>query len=299
MAVVDRAFGAGPGWTRSSPGRRHALFLSAALAVLVVTAAGLTFFGDFLVGPPVMNGSARGTALMMVLVGAPALVVSGQRTLRGSSRSVFVWAGMSMYLTYNSFMLLTATPINRLFLLYVAAFGLAVATMIAIARSVDVADLAHHCDSRLPVRGIAVYLGVTVTLNAAAWLGRIIPATVSDTMPHLVEGMGIATVPTYVQDLAFWLPLLALGAWLLWRRHPWGYLICGAGLAFWAVEAATVAVDQWFGHDADPLSDVASASVVVPFAVLAAITTAALWSFLRHVTGATDPATPSRLDRQL
>ena len=29
-----------------------------------------------------------------------------------------------MFLTYNSFMLLTATPINRLFLLYVAAFGL-------------------------------------------------------------------------------------------------------------------------------------------------------------------------------
>ena len=287
MAVVGRTLGAEP-----AAATRLALHLSGVLAVVVFAAAGLTFFGDFLVGPPVMNGSAHGTVLLMFLLGAPGLVVSGQLTLRGSTKSVFVWAGMSMFLTYNSFLLLAATPINRLFLLYVATFGLALATMIAIARSVDVSNLAHHCDSRMPVRAIAVYLGATVALNALAWLGRIIPATVNDTAPDLVAGMGIATVPTYVQDLAFWLPLIALGAWLLWHRQAWGYLISGAALAFWVLEAATVAVDQWFGHRADPLSDVASDSVVLPFAVLAAISAAVLWSFLHHVSDAPDPATP-------
>jgi len=95
--------------------------------------------------------------------------------------------------------------------------------------------------------------------------------------------MGISTVPTYVQDLAFWLPLLSVGAFLLWHRRPWGFLIAGAGLAFWALEAVAVAVDQWFGHRADPGSDVVSSAVVAPFAVLAIVGAVVLWSFLRHV----------------
>ncbi len=263
--------------------------LSDTLAVLVLAAGCLTFFGDFLVGPPVMNGSARGTALLMFLVGAPTLLLAGHRASNGSVRWFLVWAGMSMFLTYNTFMLLTATPANRLFLLYVAAFGAALATMTAIARSVDVADVTARVDEAMPARPIAVYLGAVVVLNALAWLGRIVPATVGDRVPDLADGMGIATVPTYVQDLSFWLPLIGLGAWLLWQRRGWGYVISGAALAFWTLEAVTVAVDQWLGHRADPVSDIASDAVVVPFAVLAVIGAVALWSFLGHVSERREP----------
>jgi hypothetical protein len=91
-------------------------------------------------------------------------------------------------------------------------------------------------------------------------------------------------VPTYLQDLAFWLPLVGLGAWLLWRRRDWGYVISGAALAFWTLEAVTVAVDQWFGHRADPASDVASDVMVLPFGALAVIGAVVLWSFLSHVS---------------
>ena len=142
----------------------------------------------------------------------------------------------------------------------------------------------------MPIRPISVYLGATVALNVLAWLGRVVPAIVSDRVPDLVDGMGIATVPTYLQDLAFWLPLIAVGAWQLWHRRPWGYAISGATLAFWTLEAATVAVDQWFGHRADPLSDIASDVVVIPFAVLAAITAVVFWSFLRQVAEDPDSA---------
>jgi hypothetical protein len=265
--------------------------LSNSLAMAAFAAGFVTYaFGGLLVGPPVMNGSARGTALMMFLVGAPALFVSGRRAVGGSTRAQFVWAGMAMFLTYNSFLLLTATPLNRLFLLYVATFGLAVATAIGVAAWTDVDDVARGCGRTLPARPIAGYLGAIVALNAVAWLGRIVPATIDNTMPELLDGMGISTVPTYLQDLAFWLPLLAIGAWLLWHRRPWGYLLAGAGLAFWTVEAATVAVDQWFGHRADPTSAVASSAMVIPFAVLAVTGAAALWFFLRHVDTPPEPA---------
>ena len=285
MAIDERTLTA-PQDTTS----RGAVHLSTALALVAFAAGCLTFFGGFLIGPEVMQGSARGTALMMFLVAAPALVLASQRTLHGSTRWLFVWGGMAMFLLYNSFMLLTATPMNRLFLLYVAAFGLAVATVIAVARSVDADAVARRCGPAMPIRPISVYLGATVALNVLAWLGRVVPAIVSDRVPDLVDGMGIATVPTYLQDLAFWLPLIAVGAWQLWHRRPWGYVISGATLAFWTLEAATVAVDQWFGHRADPLSDIASDVVVIPFAVLAAITAVVFWSFLRQVAEDPDSA---------
>ena len=44
-----------------------------------------------------------------------------------------------------------------------------------------------------------------------------------------------------------------------------------------------MAVDQWFGHRADPASPVASDAVVVPFLVLTALGLAVLALFLRHV----------------
>ncbi|HET8614331.1 MAG TPA: hypothetical protein VFL94_02315 [Actinomycetales bacterium] len=261
-----------------------AVRLSMTLSVVAAVAAFLTFAVDgILVGPAVMNGSARGTALVMLVVGVPVLVVAARLAHRGSDRARFVWAGMAMYLTYNAFMLLAGTPINRLFLLYVATLGLAVATTAAIARSSDVDVIVQRIDPTLPARRIAGYLGAIVVLNALAWLARVVPATVDDRMSDLVDGMGLATVPTYLQDLSFWLPLLGFGSWLLWHRRVWGYAIGGAGLAFWALEAVTVAVDQWFGHRADPTSAVASDAVVIPFAILAVVGTAVLWSFLRHV----------------
>jgi len=263
---------------------RSPLALSVAAGLVALVSGALTYFGDFLVGPPVMNGSARGTALVMFAVAVPLLLLAGRWAAAGSTRALFGWAGMAMFLAYNSFMLLTGTPINRLFLLYVAGFGLALATMIAIGRSIDAEEVSHRLDPALPHRPIAVYLGAIVVLNAIAWLARIVPATVNDRVPDLVDGMGIATVPTYLQDLAFWLPLIALGAWLLWRRRPWGVVISGAALAFWTLEAVAVAVDQWFGHRADPVSDVASDAVVVPFLIVAVIGATALWSFLRHVS---------------
>ena len=51
-------------------------------------------------------------------------------------------------------------------------------------------------------------------------------------------------VPTSVQDLSFWLPLLLVAAVWLWHRRPWGFLLAGAGLVYWVLEGVTVATDQ-------------------------------------------------------
>jgi hypothetical protein len=97
------------------------------------------------------------------------------------------------------------------------------------------------------------------------------------------------TGPVQILDFAFTLPLMTAAAVLLLRRRPWGYLLTGALLIMLAIETASIGVDQWMGHAADPTSPAASAAMTPVFAVLTAIGVAALVLFLRREQEATPP----------
>src|SRR6202158_900107 len=84
---------------------RSAYWLSGALALVTALAAATTFFiPGVLRGPAVMNGSARGTALGILLVGVPALLIAMWSTAKGSTRALIVWLGVIAYLSYNAVM---------------------------------------------------------------------------------------------------------------------------------------------------------------------------------------------------
>ncbi len=203
--------------------------LSAALAVTAVSAALPTVLLDgVLHGPPGMNGSARGTALVMIVLGVPMLLAGQAGTRRGWSPALPVWLGAVSNLLYNGFMLLFATPFNRLFLLYVATFLLALWSLVAVLRVVDIPALGARVAPGVPRRAIAVFVWVLVALNAAAWLKGIVPGMGQGADPAFLVGTGLTTFPTYVQDLAVWLPLLAVAAYWLWRGLARG--LPGGGL---------------------------------------------------------------------
>src|ERR1700726_1974278 len=82
-------------------------WLSGALAVAATVAGVATFFvPNLLRGPAVMNGSARGTALVIFAVAVPTLTIAMLATSRGSLRGLIVWLGAAAYLLYNSLVLL-------------------------------------------------------------------------------------------------------------------------------------------------------------------------------------------------
>jgi hypothetical protein len=254
--------------------------LSAALVVVAAVAAAFTAFGPgILTGPAVMNGSARGTALVTLFVGVPALIAGLIAASRGWGRAPLLWLGSLAFLTYNAFMFLAGTPFNHLFLVYEAMFGLAIWSIVALLRRVDVEGLAKGLRPIVPARAVAVYSWVIIGLNAVLWLNGAVSAVLSSDPSTITAGMGVAMVPTYFQDLAFWIPLSIVGAAWLWRRHPWGYLVSGALLTYSVIEAISVAVDQWMGSAADPSSTVASASVTPIFAALAVIGLVPLYFF--------------------
>ncbi|GCD89077.1 hypothetical protein [Nocardioides sp. LS1] len=237
-------------------------------AVTLVASAGTVLLPDVLSGPAAMIGSARGTALVILVVGLPLLAASAMAAARGSRRGEIVVTGVTAYLLYNAVMFVLATPFNGFFLLYEAMLGLAILSLVTGSLRVW-----RRAPERVvtPARWVAVYIWVVAALNAAAWLAKVLPALAGSHPTDLLDGTGLTTNPVFVQDLAFWLPVMFwLGAGV-WRADPRRWALAAAGSVFWVVEALGVAIDQAWGHAADPASSVASDALVPVFLVLALV----------------------------
>ena len=264
---------------------RAGFIVSGLLAVASGVAAAATFFiPGVLRGTAVMNGSGRGTALVMMVLGIPVLLAAMYLAARGSLRARIVWLGVTGYFAYNGVMFVLATPFNQLYLLYEAMIGLSVWTGVLVVRMIDLDSLRSEFSVRFPRRAIAAYQLAIAGLNAAVWLAGAIPSVLSTASPaKVLAGTGVATVPTYDQDLAFWIPLMFVASIWMWRRIEWGRLLVGGLLAMGVIEAVGVAVDQWMGSAADPSSTVASAAMTPVFAALAVIGLVPLFFYMRNL----------------
>jgi len=291
-AIAERrGRSAGPAGEAGRPVLRRggaAYRLSGLLAVTAAANGLLTFLvPGVLHGTTVMNGSARGTALAVLLLGVPVLAVSMALARAGSPRAVLCWLGAVGFVLYNSVLFVFATPFNQLFLLDVAMLALAAWSAGVLLWQTDVAGLGQSFTGRAPARGVAIYVWVIVTLNALVWLRGIVPALTGDGQAAFLRGTGLPTNPVYVQDLALWLPLIAVAAAWLWRRRAWGYVVIGATLVMWIMESAGLAVDQWYGHAADPASPVASAALTPALGLLALIGLIPVYYMFRSLPGRT------------
>jgi len=221
---------------------------------VAVLAGGWTFADPGLLhGPEAMQGSARGTALVLVVVAVPTLLVSLAMASRGVASALLVALGALLYVVYNAVLFLFLTPFNAAFLLYEAMLGLALWSVGYLGATRQVWTLGEDVAERAPVRAVAVYVWVVAALNAAAWLAAVIPSLRPYPTPML-RGTGVQTNAIYVQDLAVWLPLATVAALWLWRRLARGAVVVAAVLVLWVIESVSVAVDQWFGAQADPTS---------------------------------------------
>jgi len=255
-------------------------------ASIAVLAAVWTFADPGLLhGPEAMQGSARGTALVLGAVAVPVLLASLWKASRGSGSALLLWAGALLYVVYNAVLFLFLTPFNAAFLVYVALLGFALWSLGYLAATDELWRVGQAIADRAPVRGIVIYVWVIAGLNTAAWLAMVIPSLGPYPTPMLA-GTGVQTNAIYVQDLAVWLPLAAVAALWLRRREARGAVVVAAVLGLWVIEGVSVAVDQWFGAHADPSSEVVSLTLVAPFLTLAAVGLVPLWLLLRTPTPA-------------
>src|SRR3954449_3881762 len=110
-----------------------ALRLSVPLGLAAsVAAVGSLCFPSLLSGAAVTVGNLRGTALVVLVVALPLLTAGVLMTRGGSVRGLVLWLGAVAYLSYQGLMFGCGTPINALFLPYVALLGLGLWSMVVL-----------------------------------------------------------------------------------------------------------------------------------------------------------------------
>lgn len=160
--------------------------------------------------------------LITLIIGLPLLVISAILAFRGSLRGRLLLTGTLGFFFYTYMSMSMLTAYNNLFLVYVALFGLSFYAFILSLLSFDLEDLPRHFSEKLPRGWMAALMFLVGAFLSLAWLGRIIPPLLNNTIP-LLEGT--TTLVIQAMDLVLIVPMAILGGILLLKRSPWGYLI--------------------------------------------------------------------------
>ncbi len=153
----------------------------------------------------------------------PLLIVALAMFQKGTLKGKLLLPGTLGYFLYTYASYAFGVAFNVLFLLYVALLGLSLFAFILALMTVDVHSLPQHFSSRLPRRGIAVFLFALGGFLLVLWLGGIVPALVTGQPPLNLESY--TSLYIQVLDLALVVPAAFLAGVLLWNRRPWGYLL--------------------------------------------------------------------------
>jgi hypothetical protein len=201
------------------------LILAGILAVLMlVTAFAGTFFptiySDFT--HPQRVAESQGQDVVTLFIALPLLLVAVRLTRRGDARGPLFWVGALGYTLYVYLIYAYGGLYNIFFPLYVAIMGLCIFSIIGVLNGVDAEAVHARVKATAPRRFVAAYFIGTVLLLTFIWGTAVVNAIVTKTPD---EGTLI-----YVTDLAFVLPVFALGGVWLWQRQPWGDLLAGVML---------------------------------------------------------------------
>ena len=266
--------------------------LSGALAVAAAASAAFSFFlPSVLTGAAVGNGNLRGTALVVLLLGVPTLVTAMVATSRGATRWLVGWLGTLGYLLYQAVLFCFATPLNSLFLCYVAYLGLAAWSIVTLLLAVDLRAFGSQVSARMPARFVAGFALALAAINAAAWLSAIVPALLRSRPGIVDEGYGTADQPRLCAGPGDLAAAAHDRRGRVLAPRAWGLLVTGAMLVMFTLEGIGVATDQWFGSRADPFSPAASMSMVPAFAALAVVTGTVLALYLHNIDRRRDAST--------
>jgi hypothetical protein len=263
------------------------------VVVLVLTAVasgvGLFVDGFYHRDAAVLLPQSFGQDLLTLVVAVPVLAIALWYASRGSRRAYVVWLGTLGYVVYTYATYAIIAQFNELFLVYVATFGLSLATFVGGLSRVDAADLKRAFGDR-SVRPYVAYLLLVAVLVGPLWLSEVLTATLANTVPSSIAGTGLPTNVVHVLDLGVVLPAFVLSAYLLARREPWGYALTGVLLVKGATLGLAILSMAGFMLRAGA---VVPLPMLVVFGLLSALGLLAVAGFVR----ALGPDRPAARDR--
>ncbi len=222
-----------------------------------------------------MVREARAADLVTLAAAVPALGLGLWRARSGSARGRLIAIGALGYLSYSYAIYAFSVVINPLTPVHIAILGLATWSFVLAVFGLDHATVDGATRIRLPRRTAGGFLIVVVVLFVLTWLGQIMTAITTGTLPASVSDLNLPTNAVYALDLAFALPLLAIaGAWLI-RRERRGPASALAALGFTVLMGSSVvaifAIDAAAGIAIEPVPVVIFGLVTMIAAALAGL----------------------------
>ncbi len=175
-------------------------------------------------------GYRAGDAVTLIWA-VPLLAISIWLYRRASLRGGLLLAGTLAYFIYTYGSLAVGAAYNNLFLVYLALFSASLYGMVLSFMSIEANALPARISTRLPHRGIGIFLIISGSVLVVIWLVlSIIPALLEGKAPP--EVASYTTMITFVIDMAIVAPALILSGILILRRAPIGYLLAPVMLIF-------------------------------------------------------------------
>ena len=248
-------------------GQPLSLWYSVVLGTVLVVATlyGLLAEDAYRVADEVV-AQGRGQDLL-TLATIPVLLLTARAALAGSLRAHLAWCGLMTYVAYSYAVYAFGVPYNDVFLLYVAAFGMATFGLLDGLLRIRV-DLVAPAFERAPRRGTAYLLLTTGCVFALLWLSDIMQAFPGG-LPETRLAYDLPN-PVYVLDLALVIPLVVAAGLLLLQGLPAGPVLAAVllcKLLTLSLAVLSMLVFMVAGGDAPSADDMVVSSL---FAVLAA-----------------------------
>lgn len=170
-----------------------------------------------------MAVQARAQDVVTLCLGIPLLLFSLNLARKNSLKGRLLLTGTLGYFLYTYAVYTFVAMYNPFFLLFVALMSLSLFAFVLAMMSFDLNVLADSFSIKLPVIFISGVLGFLSVVVGLMWLGRIIPPLFNG-KPTL----GLEHYTTMVIqgiDLGIVIPVSVLGALLLIKRKPFGFLL--------------------------------------------------------------------------
>ena len=200
--------------------------LSILIAVLMaITSSGGLFIENLYRNNITVSSAFRGNDLIALLAAVPLLIGAMMLSKRGSSRAGLVWMGMLVYAIYNYTFYLFGAAFNWFFLFYVALCTLSIYALILGLSHLDVDEISQMFEAKTPVRLISGFMLFFSLLLGGLWVARAASFLFTGQVPQDILNTEHPTGVVYAADLTLLIPAMILGAVLLWKRQPWGYVL--------------------------------------------------------------------------
>jgi hypothetical protein len=285
-------------------------FLSAAIGVLALVAAGLGLFwtsgeapatfatlrgqtvalfghGIYRFDTLFIGAGNHGTDATTLLLGIPALAVTTLLYRRGSLRGALVHVGILAYFLYVYLTYAVGVAYNELFLVYVAIFSASFFAFVLAMLSFDLEALAGRLSPTVSRRGPAAFMFFAALLTTFVWLEPIVTGLTSGAAPVLLDSY--STFVTYALDLAVITPTLVLSGYLILRRQTLGYLLTFPTLVILIMLFPAISAQTAFQVTAGV--QFTTPEIVGPIGGFLVASLGAVWVLVNVLRGFSTPAT--------